>query len=103
MKLSGPIAHASAAFITAALHRDFPSDVIDLAKMCLADWYAVALGAYGDACCGFAHAPTDAGRKLYPQISSVGAKKATVHVHPLGPKVAGQAPLSPLAAKFGIA
>lgn len=55
------------------------------------------------ACCGFTHAPVDAGRKIYPQLSPGGVTRATVHVHPLGLKVAGQAPRSPLAAKFSIA
>lgn len=55
------------------------------------------------ACCGFTHAPVDAGRKLHPQLVASGVSRAVIHVHPLAPKVAGQAPVSPLAAKFSIA
>jgi len=55
------------------------------------------------ACCGFTHAPVDAGRQIHTQLSASDIGKAVIHVHPLAPKVAGQTPVSPLAAKFSIA
>lgn len=55
------------------------------------------------ACCGFTHAPVDAARKLAEKLSSGTLSHARVQVHPLAPKMAGQYPHSPLAAKFSIA
>jgi len=55
------------------------------------------------ACCGFTHAPVDAARMLAAQMASGALRRARVQVHPLAPKMAGQYPHSPLAAKFSIA
>lgn len=55
------------------------------------------------ASCGFTHAPIDAARKLASTLRPVDVHGARIHVHPLAPKVAGQLPHSPLAAKFSIA
>lgn len=55
------------------------------------------------ASCGFTHAPIDAARKLSAALRIADITRARIHVHPLAPKVAGQQPLSPLAAKFSIA
>lgn len=55
------------------------------------------------ASCGFTHAPIDAARKLAPEVGSAEIESARIHVHPLAPKVAGQVPHTPLAAKFSIA
>lgn len=55
------------------------------------------------ASCGFTHAPIDAARKLSAMLRAADIARARIHVHPLAPKVAGQLPHSPLAAKFSIA
>ena len=55
------------------------------------------------ASCGFTHAPIDAARKLSAVLRAADIAQARIHVHPLAPKVAGQLPHSPLAAKFSIA
>ncbi len=55
------------------------------------------------ASCGFTHAPIDAARKLSQVLNAADIRSARIHVHPLAPKVAGQLPHSPLAAKFSIA
>ena len=35
-------------FISAALERDYPTDILQAAKMCLVDWFGVALGAWNE-------------------------------------------------------
>jgi len=43
--MTGTLGAQAAAYVAASGARDYPDDVIDLAKMCLADWVCVALGA----------------------------------------------------------
>lgn len=49
--MSNPLmtnAHAFGAFIASHRTRDFPEHVLDAARLCFADWLAVALGAYNE-------------------------------------------------------
>lgn len=44
-KVDLPVANKVAAFVEGSLRRNYPDDVVDAAKKCLADWFGVALGA----------------------------------------------------------
>ncbi len=43
-----PIGTATARFVASAGEREFPPEVLEMAKMCLVDWFAVALGAINE-------------------------------------------------------
>ena len=45
MQQATPISDAAAQFITGALQRSYSAEVLDAAKMCLVDWFGVAIGA----------------------------------------------------------